>query len=300
MNGIITESSGGLYTVLSQGERYDCRARGVLRHKKSAPLVGDRCVFSADEREGFIIESLCERKNSLIRPPIANIDTLIISFAAKAPTPSLLYIDKLVSVAVYNNITPVIVITKADLDAEAAENYKTIYEKANLKVFVTSANENKGIDALRDYIVERNDQIFAFAGSSGIGKSSLLNVLFPSLSLKTGEISEKIERGKHTTRSVSLFPLENLAGGSGFIADTPGFSMLDFLEFNFFPLEALVSTFPEFAARVGECRWRDCSHTKEDGCLIRDAVASGEIAESRHESYLEMRKELMQKDFWKT
>lgn len=300
MNGTIIKSSGGLYTVLSDKKTYDCKARGIFRHKKEQPLVGDRCTFSADEKLGFVIESIMPRKNSLIRPPVANIDKLIISFAPRSPVPSTLYIDKLTCVARHNDIEPIIVITKADLDIDKAEKLRDTYVRSGFKVFLTSSKQNDGIDALYDFIYQNKNDIIAFAGASGVGKSSILNALFPKLALETGNISEKIERGKHTTRSVSLFELSDLIdGANGFIADTPGFSMLDFINFNFFSLEELPMTFPEIERIIGKCRWRDCTHTKEDGCEFLLAVERNEIAESRKESYLEMRRELSLKNSWK-
>ncbi|MBR7082463.1 MAG: ribosome small subunit-dependent GTPase A [Clostridia bacterium] len=299
MTGIIVGCLGGLYSVLSDGKIYSCRARGSFRHEKNTPLVGDRCFFAAEQKRGFVIEKLEERKNALIRPSVSNVDHLIIAFAVRSPTPDALYIDKLASVAVYNKIDPIIAITKSDIDGEAAEKYKEIYEKANMPVFITSSEKNEGIDALRNFISSHSDATFAFAGASGVGKSSLLNAIFPDLVLKTGAISEKIERGKHTTRAVSLFPMSNfIDGATGFIADTPGFSMLDFIAFNFFSLDDLPHTFPEFEKYVGKCRWRDCTHTKEDGCAIKDATECGEIAQSRRESFLKMYDELSKKSSW--
>ena len=299
MNGLIVGCLGGLYAVLSDGKEYKCRARGSFRHEKTTPLVGDLCVFSAEQKRGFVIESIEERKNALIRPSVANVDHLIISFAVRSPAPDTLYIDKLTSVAVYNKITPVIAVTKADLDPTAAEKYREIYSKADLPVFITSSEKGDGISALRDFIASYGGATFAFAGASGVGKSSLLNAIFPDLTLKTGALSEKISRGKHTTRAVSLFPMSELIdGATGFIADTPGFSMLDFIEFNFFPREELPHTFPEFEKYLGKCRWRDCTHTKEDGCAVTEAVARGEIAKSRRESFLKMYEELSKKNVW--
>lgn len=299
MTGIIVGCLGGLYSVLSDGKFYSCRARGSFRHEKNPPLVGDRCSFVAEQKRGFVIEKLDERKNALIRPSVSNVDHLIITFAVRSPAPDTLYIDKLVSVAVYNKINPVIAVTKSDLDGEAAEKYKEIYKKAGVPVFITSSEKNKGVDTLRDFILSHGEETFAFAGASGVGKSSLLNAIFPDLVLKTGAISEKIERGKHTTRAVSLFPMSDFVeGATGFIADTPGFSMLDFIAFNFFPLDDLPHTFPEFEKYTGKCRWRDCTHTKEDGCAITEATRRGDIAQSRRESFLKMYEELSKKTAW--
>ena len=299
MTGIITASSGGLYTVRCGGETYACRARGLFRHKGATPLVGDRCEFSADDKLGYVITGIMPRKNELIRPAIANIDKLAISFAARSPAPDTLYIDKLTCTAVYKKIQPVIVVTKADLDPAGAEKLKKIYETTGAPVFITSSRDDGGISSLREYVKSCAGETFAFAGASGVGKSSLLNALFPSLELKTGEISQKTEHGKHTTRSVSLFELSKISvGADGFIADTPGFSMLDFINFNFFPFEALEGTFPEFEAHVGKCRWHDCTHTKEDGCAVKSAVEAGKIAPSRYESYLKLYDELSKKKDW--
>ena len=299
MTGIIVGCLGGLYSVLSDGKTYACRARGSFRHDKNPPLVGDRCEFSAEQKRGFVIEKLGARKNALIRPSVSNIDYLIIAFAVRSPAPDTLYIDKLVSVAVYNKITPVIAVTKADLDGAAAEKFKEIYQKAGIPVFITSSEKNEGVSELRGFVAEHGDATFAFAGASGVGKSSLLNAIFPDLVLKTGAISEKIGRGRHTTRAVSLYPMGDfIDGATGFIADTPGFSMLDFIAFNFFSLEDLPHTFPEFEKYIGKCRWRDCTHTKEDGCAITEATARGEIAKSRRESFLKMYEELSKRAVW--
>lgn len=299
MNGIIIKSTGGLYTVLSGGKTYDCRARGAFRRKKSPLLVGDRCVFDADERNGYVINEISPRKNELIRPAISNIDELIVAFAAKSPDPDLLHTDKLVSAAQNLGITPVIVITKADLDENAAENFSRIYKSTGYATFVTSSAKNTGISELSEYIKSRSDKTFSFAGASGVGKSSLMNALFPSIELETGEISSKIERGKHTTRAVSLYELSrDFPGATGFIADTPGFSMLDFVNFDFFGLDALPHTFAEFESLLGKCRWRDCTHTKEDGCAIKDAVKSGAIMPERYASYISMYEELKSKKEW--
>lgn len=298
MTGIIVKSSGGLYTVLCGGTFYPCRARGAFRHRRSSPLVGDRCEFSVDDKLGYVINAILPRKNELIRPAISNIDALVVVFAARSPAPDTLYIDKLLCTATYKKIRPVVVITKSDVDKDGAENLARTYLTTGADVFITSSKNGDGVSKLREFILGQNGLTYAFVGASGVGKSSLLNALFPALSLKTGEISQKIERGKHTTRSVSLFELSKISGGDGFIADTPGFSMLDFVNFNFFPLQALESTFPEFETLVGKCRWHDCTHTKEDGCAVKAALKNGYVAPSRYESYLSLYDELSKKKEW--
>jgi len=299
MNGVITSGVGGLYTVLCDGKTYECRARGSFRHKKFTPLVGDVCSISADEKLGYIITEINQRKNSLIRPAMANLDMLFVAFAAKSPDPDTLYIDKLLCSAVHSGIAPAAIITKSDLDEKKAAELEKTYLSAGIPVFRTSGATGENVAAVRDFILGQKDKTFSVAGASGVGKSTVINAIFPELKLKTGAISEKIERGKHTTRAVSLFPLSELVdGATGFIADTPGFSMLDFIHFDFIKPDALPETFPEFGEYLGKCVWRNCTHTKESGCAITAAVEDGKIAASRRESYLKMYEELSKKNFW--
>ena len=304
--GIIVSGVGGLYSVRAEsGEIFPCRAKGAFRRRGLTPLVGDRVSIRPPEVSGkeYFIEEIFERKNSLIRPPMANLQTLFVTFAPKDPEPSTLYLDKLLSIAVFNHINPVVVITKADISAESAETYAAIYRKAGFPVFISSSENGNGIGALKEYILSLKG-ICAFAGASGVGKSTLMNALFPSLSLDTGMLSEKISRGKHTTRSVTLYPMteliENAPWGS-YIADTPGFSMLDFIEFDFYTLEDLPHCFPEFEPYLSECRYTDCSHTKESAsdCAIAAAIENGEISKERHESYLSIYADLVGKRPWK-
>ena len=306
LKGIIINGVGGLYFVRTEnGEVFPCRAKGAFRKKGLSPLAGDFVSIRPPEVSGkeYFIEEIAERKNSLIRPPMANLQTLFVTFAPKNPEPSTLYLDKLLSIAVFNRITPVVVITKSDISPELADHYADIYRKAGFPVFISSSENGEGVEALKEYISSLSG-ICAFAGASGVGKSTLMNALFPSLTLDTGALSEKISRGKHTTRSVTLYPMKELlpsASDNAYIADTPGFSMLDFIEFDFYSVEDLPHCFPEFAPYLSECRYTDCSHTKESAndCAIAAAIERGEIAKERHESYLSIYADLVGKRPWK-
>lgn len=304
VKGIIISGVGGLYTVRTDsGEMLSCRAKGAFRRTGRAPLAGDRVLVRVPSLAGedYLIEAISPRRNSLIRPPIANLNVLFITFAPIEPVPSTLYLDKLSSIAVYEKIKPVMVITKIDLSPEKASEYEELYRKAGFSVFPCSCTNGIGLSELSHYVRQETDGICAFAGASGVGKSTLMNTLFPSLSLETGVLSEKISRGRHTTRSVTLYPKAELTGTSspGYVADTPGFSMLDFLEFDFYTVEDLPHCFPEFEPFLGECRYTDCSHTKETDCGIIRAVGRGDIPQSRHDSYLSLYADLAQKRPWK-
>ena len=320
--GRIIKGVGGLYSVLVTngedpqvaGKIIPCRARGSFRHSNITPLVGDVVELSVGERAirdtdgkniekkntgDAMISAITERKSALIRPPLANLDYMFISMASASPAPILSTVDKLISIAEFNKIEPVIVIGKSELSRSTADEIAEIYKRSGFTVFTVSVYENEGIKELSSFIkANLNDKIAAFAGASGVGKSSLMNKLFPALSLETGEISQKIERGKNTTRHVELFSFE-CDGGLGYIADTPGFSMLDFEHFDFFKKEDLPHTMREFDNYIGHCKYTKCSHTKEDGCAVLEAVKNGEICESRHKSFVEMYEVLKLKPEWK-
>lgn len=294
--GRIIGGVGGLYTVrLSDGD-IKCRARGAFRHENVTPLVGDLVRVDFDDKGGAVIDSICERKNSLIRPPLANIDYIFVTMASSHPKPALDMVDKLCAILEHNYITPVIVIGKCELDPEYAEVLKNTYTLAGYDVFVLSCKTGEGIDKIKSFVDENlSGKISAFAGASGVGKSTLINKLFPTLELSTGEVSRKIERGKHTTRAVTLY---EVCGDGGFIADTPGFSMLDFDRFDFFDIENLPNVFPEIHECVGKCKYTKCSHTKEEGCEVLKKVRRGEMAQSRHDSYVQLNNVLKNKQKW--
>lgn len=287
-HGKVVKGLGGLYEVLTEeGERLSCRAKGNLKRDEEKVQIGDNVTVTVDDAtpDSIIISAIGERKNSLIRPPLANLDYLFIVFAARKPTPVIETVDKLTAIAEHNSILPIIVITKTDLDKTAADEYAAIYRSVGYPTFVTSSESGEGTDEIKAYISEvmREGATAAFAGASGVGKSTLLNALFPDLALATSEISRKIERGRHTTRHVELFLLE----GGGFLADTPGFSLIDFERFDFFSLDDLPLAFPEIRGLVGQCRYVDCAHVGEgaDECAVARAVANGEIPETRVASY---------------
>ncbi len=260
--------------------------------------ITDGVATPRDDSSGVpdgAISAILARRNSLIRPPLANLDMLIIVCASAAPAPATETIDKLLSIAEYHSIEAALVVGKSELDPSAASTLVDTYEKAGYPVFALSCYTMDGIEQFRSFINEKlPGRVAAFAGASGVGKSTLMNVLFPELQLEAGEISRKIARGKHTTRLSELFVLEC----GGYLADTPGFSLIDFENFDFFPFEALPQTMREFVLHYGECRYLDCSHTKEEGCAVLEAIARGEIAPSRHESYLSMYRTLKAKPRW--
>ena len=320
--GRVIKSNGGLFTVRLfldanrepmplDGLTVTGRGRGSL-HRKGSLLVGDvvrvtydNTAFSkeedgnikcAEDGTGVAIDEILERKNALIRPPMANLDLLFVTLSATTPDPVLETVDKLISIAEHNRIEPVIVITKSELAPDVSAELADIYRRAGFEVFCVG--NGLPIDALEERIANiKNGTVAAFSGASGVGKSTLLNRLFPNLQLQTGEISRRIERGKNTTRVTELYPLSN-EDDCGFLADTPGFTMLDFERFDFFEKEDLPHAFREFSPYIGECRYTKCSHTKEEGCAILAAVKSGVIPKSRHASFLSLYEVLKKKTKW--
>lgn len=287
-DGIIIKGIGGFYYVETSEGIFECKARGVFRKSGTKPLAGDRVQISINDNAENTIEKIYDRKNSLDRPPVANVDKLFIVSSVCEPKPVLLIIDRLTALAVINNIEPIVVFTKTDLDD--ASRYVEIYKKAGIKAFAVSCVNRDGVEAIKN---ELKGCISAFCGNTGVGKSSLLNAIDDSLSLKTGEISDKLGRGRHTTRHSEMIKIED-----GYVADTPGFSSFDIEENEIILKDDLPYAFKEFEEYIGQCKFTSCLHVKDKGCRILQAVEDGDIPVSRHESYCAMMEEAKSVKEW--
>lgn len=254
-----------------QGER-------AFRKTGIKPLAGDRVEISVNDRAENTIEQIHERSGEFVRPPVANVDRLFIVASVCEPKPVLLVIDRLTAIAVNKGVEPIVLFTKCDLGS--SEEYVEIYRKAGILSFAVCAETGEGVERVRR---ELSGHISAFCGNTGVGKSTLLNAVDPSLSLKTGEISDKLGRGRHTTRQSELFKVEG-----GYVADTPGFSSFDLEETELITKDDLPFAFPEFEPYIGKCKFSTCLHVKDKGCGIIEAVDRGDIPKSRHESYCAM------------
>lgn len=288
LEGLIIKGIGGFYYIEAANGIYECKARGIFRKEKISPIVGDRVKITVRENGENTVDEILPRKNSLLRPPLANIDQLIIIVSTCEPNPSTLVIDKLTVLAEYKDIEPIIVFTKSDL--KNADELLKNYKKTGYKAFSVCSKTGEGVDQLKPLF---KDKISALTGNSGVGKSTLLNCIDSSLSLETGSISDKLGRGRHTTRQVELFKILG-----GYIADTPGFSALDIQNDEFISKDNLPFCFKEFNDYLGQCKFSTCSHTTDKGCKILDAVADGDIVKSRHESYIAMYDEVKNVKEW--
>ncbi len=276
-SGIILKCLGGLYTVESPDGISECKARGIFRSKGISPAVGDRVSVI-----GGVICEIEERRNYLIRPPLANLDQIIFIVSTVSPSPNYLIIDKFIAIAEYKKIEPVIIVTKTDL-GNCTEIFE-IYRKTGIRILEADYRNPETIENVRQILRGR---ISAFTGNSGAGKSTLLNAVDPNLDIPTAEISRKLGRGRHTTRHAELYKLD----GGGYIADTPGFSTFETNRYDIIRKEELAGCFREFAEYKDSCRFRDCMHICEKGCAVVEAVKNGIIPEKRHESYCTMYEE---------
>ena len=277
--GIILKALSGFYYVFSDDEIITCRARGKFRHQKISPLVGDRVLITPLEDHTGSLDEILPRTNEFVRPAVANIDQMVIIVSQAIPVSDPYLIDRIIAIADSRGCQCIICINKCDLD-DGQRLYDT-YRLAGFPTVRISACTGEGIDQLRDLIAGK---VSAFTGNSGVGKSSILNILHPGLDLKTGLVSDKLGRGRHTTRHVELVSL----GDNTLIADTPGFSSFDTERMELCRKEELQHHFREFAPYLGNCQFQDCMHIKEKGCAVLEAVAKGEIQTSRHCSYLRL------------
>lgn len=289
INGTILKGIGGFYYVeAADGKIYECKAKGIFRKEKITPLAGDKVEITVGDNNRNSIDEIFSRRNYFNRPPIANVDALVIVSSVCDPKPNLLIIDRLTAVAVKKGVIPIIVFTKDDL--QSAEEYVELYQRAGFSAFSVSNETGEGVEAVK---AATDGKICVFTGNSGVGKSSLINRIAPEFELQTGEISKKLGRGRHTTRHVELFKV-----GNGCIADTPGFSSLDFETNDLIKKDELAECFPDFEDYLGLCKFSSCAHVNDKGCKIVEAVNKGEIQRSRHESYVTMYNEVKDIKDW--
>ena len=286
--GRILRSLSGFYDVQTPGGLITCRARGILRKAGNSPLTGDLVEISVEKGKGMV-ERILPRKNHFIRPAVANVDALVVFAANVNPVTEPFLIDRVAAIAGDQNVDVYLCVNKCDLDP--AYDLVRIYEHAGFPVICTSAETGEGVQELRSLL---EGKLTAFTGNSGVGKSSILNRLAPELKLETGEVSEKLGRGRHTTRHVELYRL----GEDTYVADTPGFSSFDTDQMELILKENLQYAFPDFGRFIGKCRFDDCSHRKEPDCAVRAAVEAGEIEKSRYESYLKLYEKSSQIKAW--
>ena len=285
--GRIIRSISGFYDVQLPDQVVTCRARGILRKEGSSPLTGDVVDISLEKGKGMV-ESILPRRNSFVRPAVANVDALVVFAANVNPITEPFLIDRVAAIAGDQGVEEYLCVNKCELDPGA--ELVRIYSHAGFPVISTSAETGDGVERLRQLL---KGKLTAFTGNSGVGKSSILNRLCPELALPTGEVSEKLGRGRHTTRQAELFAVDG-----GYIADTPGFSTVEVSRYGFIPKNELQYSFREFSEYLGKCRFRDCVHLKESGCAVTEALREGKINSSRYDSYVKMCEEAERLNEW--
>ena len=286
--GRILRSLSGFYDVQTPEALVTCRARGILRKEGNSPLTGDIVEITVEKGRGMV-ERILPRQNWFVRPAVANVDALVIFAANANPITEPFLIDRVSAIAGDREVKVIICINKCDLDP--AVDLERIYRNAGFPVIMTSAETGEGIEELRSLI---KGKLTAFTGNSGVGKSSILNRLCPELALPTGEVSEKLGRGRHTTRHVELYRLE----ADTYVADTPGFSSFDTDQMEVILKENLQYAFLDFGPYIGKCQFHDCSHRKEPGCAVTAALAAGDIEPTRYDSYLRLYEKSSQVKLW--
>ena len=288
MQGKIIKGIAGFYYVQTTDGQYECKAKGIFRKEKIKPLVGDDVEISVtdEDRKTGNVDQILPRKNTLIRPAVANIDQVLVIFAAASPKPNLNLLDRFLVSMKKQGVPALICFNKQDMVEEEEQNrLMHIYEKSGCRVLFTCAEKDQGIGLVRDLLKGKTT---AVAGPSGVGKSTMVNLLAPEARMETGEISKKIDRGKHTTRHSEIL----FVGEQTYICDTPGFTSLAVTDMK---KEELKDYFNEFAAYEGQCRFLGCTHTHEPGCRVKDALNDGEISRQRYDNYMEMYTELKEK-----
>lgn len=288
ITGRIIRSLSGFYDVQTTGGVISCRGRGHLRRGAETPLTGDMVEITVERGKGMV-ERILPRKNCFVRPAVANVDILVVFAANVNPVTEPFLIDRVAAIAGDQGVEVVICVNKCDLDPGL--DLAKIYRNAGFAVVQTSAETGEGIEQLRALL---KGKLAAFTGNSGVGKSSVLNRLCPDLALATGEVSEKLGRGRHTTRHVELYKLEE----DTYVADTPGFSSFDTDQMEVILKENLQFAFPDFSAHIGQCQFRDCTHRKEPGCAVRAALDAGELEPTRYDSYLRLYEKSSQIKVW--
>jgi len=277
--GLLIKALSGFYDVWTDsGATVTCKARGRFRNENLSPLVGDRVTISGTGKTGMI-ESVLPRKNWFVRPAVANLDALVMLVSGAIPVTEPFLIDRITAIAGNQNVPVILCVNKCDLNE--GRELRRVYAHAGYRVIATSAETGEGVEELRAAI---SGGVVAFTGNSGVGKSSILNRLDPDFRLKTGEVSDKLGRGRHTTRHVELYRL----AGDTWAADTPGFSSFDTERMDLVLKENLQYAFPDFGPYLGKCQFHDCAHLKEPGCEILAAVENGTLEKSRHESYVRL------------
>ena len=286
--GRIIRSISGFYDVQTEDAVITCRARGILRKENCTPLTGDMVNITVERGKGMV-ERVLPRRNSFVRPAVANIDALVVFAANVNPITEPFLIDRVAAIAAAQGVDTLLLLTKCDLDP--AEELYAIYQQAGIPVIRTSTKTGQGIEAVRTML---RGKLAAFTGNSGVGKSTMLNALYPEANMETGEVSDKLGRGRHTTRHVELFTLPD---GTR-IMDTPGFSSFDTDMMDLGTADSLARAFPEFRPYLGKCRFDDCSHVKEQGCAVLEALEQGKIGKTRHASYVRLYEKIKEYKEW--
>lgn len=288
MEGLIVKALSGFYYVQTDDGIVECRARGKFRKEHMTPLVGDRVQIALEAGKGTVTEIL-PRRNSFIRPAVANLDALVVLASCVIPVTEPFLIDRITAIAGNQNVPVILCVNKCDLDD--GTRLVKIYEHAGYRVIRTSAETGEGVEELRAAI---SGGVVAFTGNSGVGKSSILNCLDPAFHIRVGEVSDKLGRGRHTTRHVELYRLPD----GTYVADTPGFSSFDTEQMELVLKENLQYAFPDFAPYLGQCQFNDCAHLAEPGCRVLEAVEAGDIEPTRHESYRRLYEKAKEIKLW--